>query len=111
MKIAVIGSRTFNDYNLLKKELDSFNINQIISGGAKGADSLAEKYAKSNEIKTLIFKPDWKRYGRGAGFIRNKLIIENCDYVIAFWDKKSKGTKNSLGIAEKLKIGIKIIEI
>lgn len=115
MKIAVIGSRTFNDYNLLEKELNIFrahlNINQIISGGAKGADSLAEKYAKNKKIETLIFKPDWKKYGRGAGFVRNKLIIENCDYVVAFWDKKSKGTKNSLETAKKLNKGITIIEI
>lgn len=111
MKIAVIGSRTFDNYCLLEKELNDFDINKIISGGAKGADSLAEIYAKDKKIETLIFKPDWKRYGRGAGFIRNKLIIENCDFVIAFWDKKSKGTKNSLETAEKLNKGIKIIEI
>ncbi len=104
IKLAVIGSRTFNDYDLLECAIKkiSMNIVLIVSGGAKGADSLGEKYAHQNDIPTLIFKPDWKRYGRGAGMVRNKEIISNCDAVIAFWDGISKGTKNSLDLANKL---------
>jgi predicted Rossmann fold nucleotide-binding protein DprA/Smf involved in DNA uptake len=102
VNVAVIGSRTFNDYNLVEKTLSGIDdIDCIVSGGAKGADSLGEEYALNNSIKTMIFKPDWKRYGRGAGFVRNKTIIDNADVVVAFWDLKSKGTKNSIELAKK----------
>lgn len=101
MKIAVIGSRSFNDYGLLKETLASLEISEIVSGGAKGADSLAEQYAKEANIKTLIFKPDWAKHGKSAGFKRNVDIISNSDMVVAFWDGESKGTKHSIDTAEK----------
>jgi hypothetical protein len=103
MKIAVIGSRKFNDYLLLKSELDKIpNIETIISGGAKGADILAEQYAIENNIELIVFKADWARYGRAAGPIRNKEIINASDYVVAFWDGKSKGTLSSINIAKNI---------
>jgi len=103
MKIAVIGSRNFNNYQLLKNTLDKYKekCELIISGGAKGADKLAEKYAEENGIETKIFKPNWKRYGKGAGLIRNRQIVENADLIIAFWDGKSKGTEFSVNYAKK----------
>ncbi|MBF0266656.1 MAG: DUF2493 domain-containing protein [Gammaproteobacteria bacterium] len=112
MKLAIIGSRSFNNYDLLKSTLnDNFNnITCIISGGAKGADSLAEKYAFENNIATIIFKPDWKKYGRGAGIIRNKDIISNSDAAIAFWDGESKGTLNSINLCEKEQTPITVVK-
>ena len=102
MKLAVVGSRTFNDYDLLKRSLEVIpNITEIVSGGAKGADSLAEKWAFEHAINITIFKPDWEKEGLAAGFIRNKLIVDHCDKVIAFWDGKSKGTAHSISLAEK----------
>lgn len=74
---------------------------KIVSGGAIGADKLAEKYANENKYEKIIFKPDWKRYGNGAGAVRNREIINEADIVIAFWDGESKGTKNSIDIAQK----------
>lgn len=110
MKYAIIGSRNFNDYNLIKNELSSYNnITEIISGGAIGVDSLAKKYANENNIEIIEFFPNWKKYGKSAGVIRNKLIIENCDIVIAFWDGLSKGTKSSINIANKLNKNLKIV--
>ena len=101
MKISIIGSRSFFDYTMLEKILNKEKIDILVSGGARGADSLGEQYAKNNNIPTLIFKPDWKKFGRAAGFIRNKDIIDNSDKVIAFWDGKSKGTLNSINLAKK----------
>jgi predicted Rossmann fold nucleotide-binding protein DprA/Smf involved in DNA uptake len=105
MKLAVIGSRNFNDYEQLKKEINNLSfskdINEIISGGARGADSLAEKYANEYRIKLTVFKPDWN-IGKHAGFLRNTQIIESSDAVIAFWDGQSKGTLDSLNKAKKL---------
>ncbi len=101
MKVAVIGSRSFRDYEELKMVLDSFKIDLIVSGGAIGADKMGEYYAREHDIKTLIFLPDWEQHGKAAGFIRNKLIVKNSDLIIAFWDQKSKGTKNSLDYAQE----------
>lgn len=112
MKLAIIGSRTFNNYNLLKETLEQYKskITKVISGGAKGADSLGEQWAKENNIQTQIFYPDWDKYQKAAGFIRNKDIIENCDVCIAFWDEVSIGTKHSLSLCEKLNKPYKIIK-
>ncbi len=110
MKIAVIGSRNFADYELLKKTLSEITgITKVISGGAKGADSLAEQWAKENQIETVIYKPDWAKYGRGAGVVRNRLIIEDCDLCIAFWDGESKGTKSSIDHCKKLNKKLTIV--
>jgi hypothetical protein len=110
MKVAVIGSRTFNDYELVKETLTKLDITLLISGGAKGADSLGERYANENNITTLIFKPDWERHGRGAGMIRNTDIVKNSDIVVAFWDGSSKGTLDSIRKVEKLNKGLMIIK-
>lgn len=103
MKVAVIGGREFNDYDRLKRILDLYPITVIVSGGAKGADSLGEKYANEKNLKKEIYHPDWDLFGKSAGFLRNTTIIENCDMVVAFWDGASKGTKDSLDKAQKLK--------
>lgn len=103
MKIAVVGSRSFDDYPKLSSVLDLYRkeCSLIVSGGARGADSLAERYANENDLKTKIFLPDWKMYGAKAGFIRNELIVKECDFLIAFWDGKSSGTKNSMVLADR----------
>ena len=113
MKLAIIGSRTFNNYSLLESYLNPHknNISLVISGAAKGTDSLSEKWANENNIKTLIFPADWNKYGKRAGYIRNEDIIKNCDNVIAFWDKKSKGTKHALSLCKKYNKLYRIIEI
>jgi len=105
MKLAVVGSRGFNDYDLLKSKLDAIHLRKpitcIVSGGAKGADSLGEKWAKENNIETLIFIPEWDKYGKKAGFLRNEDIIKNSDAVVAIWDEVSKGTAHSISLAKK----------
>lgn len=113
MKIAIIGSRAFSDYEMLSSFLNKFlknnqiNPEEIVSGGAKGADTLAEKFALENNIKTVIFNPDWEQFGRNACSVRNTQIVEYSDIVFAFWDGKSPGTNDSVTKAEKL--GKKVI--
>jgi hypothetical protein len=109
MKVAVIGSRNFNNYSLVKETLTKLDITLLVSGGALGADSLGEQYAKLNNIPTKIFYPDWKKFGRKAGFLRNTDIINESDMVVAFWDGTSKGTLDSIKKAEKLDKKILII--
>jgi len=111
MKVAIVGSRGFNDMELLRATLEEFRgqITLIVSGGAKGADTLGEQYAKENGIPTLIFKPDWEKHGKAAGFIRNKDIVENADTVVAMWDGASHGTENSIQHGYKMNKRVKIV--
>ena len=101
MKTAVIGSRTFDCYDFLKKILPFYPITCIISGGAKGADSLAKRYALERNIPLVEFLPDWENKGSSAGFLRNMQIVEACEQMIAFWDGNSPGTKNSIKLMQK----------
>lgn len=112
-RYAIVGSRNFNNWRFFRKSLRPFkdNMEMIISGGATGADDLAEKYAHKHNIPIKIFLPDWQKYGRAAGPKRNRLIVENSDIVIAFWDGKSPGTKSSIDIAKELNKHIHIISI
>lgn len=116
MKLAIIGSRTFTDYEYLKERVLSMiesvdEIECIISGGAKGVDTLAEIFAKEFNIKTEIYLPQWDVYGKAAGMIRNKTIIDSATKVIAFWDNKSKGTKNGIELAMKRENLLKVFAI
>ena len=107
MRLAVIGSRGFDDYELLEKVLDiiqrgnRLSFDTIVSGGANGADSLAERYAIKNDIKTDIYPADWNKHGKSAGYIRNVDIWDNSDFGVAFWDGESKGTAHSFKLSIK----------
>lgn len=90
MKVAIVGSRG------LSSDLSDFipkETTEIISGGAMGIDKCAEEYAKKNNIKLTVIRPDYKQFGRRAPLIRNLEIIDKADLVIAFWDTKSNGTR------------------
>ncbi|PLX00218.1 MAG: hypothetical protein C0594_15955 [Marinilabiliales bacterium] len=108
MKIAVIGSRTFDDAKFLSETLDAHNISLLISGGASGADALAEQYAHQKGVKTHIIKPDYKRFGRGATFVRNKEIVLSSEMLIAFWDGKSKGTQYTIEMARTHNVKVQV---
>lgn len=91
MKIAVIGSR-----NLIVKDLGRYlpeKVTEIVSGGARGIDACARKYAKAHGIKLKEFLPEYEKYGRSAPLKRNLQIIDYADLIIAFWDGQSRGTK------------------
>jgi|SRR6218665_814094 len=111
MKIAVIGGRNFNNYELLKSTLDAIpDISEIVSGGAKGTDTLGEKYAREKGIPTKIFKPNWK-LGPHAGDLRGIAIIDNADHVVAFWDGQSRGTKYALNYAREKKLTVQVVRL
>lgn len=122
MKIAIIGSRLFNNYEYMCNKIsESFkeqnilmtDITEIISGGAMGADKLAEKFADDNNIFKRIIKPDYKnpemikkygkeRWGKIAPLERNGDIIKLCDIVIAFPFSESNGTLDAIKKAKQL---------
>jgi predicted Rossmann fold nucleotide-binding protein DprA/Smf involved in DNA uptake len=107
MKLAIVGSRNIKEINI-DRYVD-FHPECVISGGAKGVDSIAEKWANEKGIKTVIFRPDYARFGKGAPLKRNHTIIENADTVIAFWDGKSKGTKYTIDLARRMGKTVKVI--
>ena len=111
MKLAIIGSRSFNNFQLLQLNLQqlSFDITLIISGGATGADSLGKKYAQKNGIPFLEYLPDYKKHGKIAPVIRNQSIVKDADFIIAFWDGKSRGTLDAILKAKRLQKQIKIV--
>lgn len=76
-------------------------IKNVVSGGATGADTHGEHWCAERGIPWSVFRPDWAQYGRAAGPIRNRLMAENADALIAVWDGKSKGTANMIQEAEK----------
>jgi hypothetical protein len=114
-KVIVAGGRDFNDYPSLKKHLDHALRNRIsegitiVSGAARGADSLGEKYAKEKGYEIDSHPADWDQYGKSAGYIRNKEMAQTADALMAFWDGKSKGTKHMIDLAKKE--GIKVIVV
>lgn len=99
MKVAVIGSR-----NLIVKNIGEYlpeNIDEIISGGAKGIDTCAKNFAIANKIKLTEILPDYENFGRSAPLKRNLQIIDYADAVIAFWDGKSRGTEYVINNCKK----------
>ena len=109
MKIAVIGSRNLRVENL--EDYLPADCTEIVSGGAKGIDECAAKYAKTHGIKLTEFLPQYDRYKRAAPIVRNKQIVDYADLVLAFWDGKSKGTYSVIQYCEKTGKQCKIILI
>jgi len=103
MKIAIIGSRSITNCDVEKyiKEYYEFStIEEIISGGAIGIDTLARELAKKHDKRLIEFKPDYKKLGKAAPIIRNKKIIDRADTIFVFWDGESKGTLFSIEYAK-----------
>lgn len=117
--VIVAGSMSFNDLPLMYKKLDYYLQNQdkilIIHGGANGADKCAAMYAKERGIKTKVFLPDWDKYGKKAGILRNIEMFEYASQFqnrgcVVFRDGTSKGTKNDIELAEKYDVPLRIVE-
>ncbi|MBR4275926.1 MAG: DUF2493 domain-containing protein [Prevotella sp.] len=109
MHLAIIGSRECPAVDM-EAYLDELP-DAIVSGGAKGADTYAREFAIKKGIRLIEYLPDYAKYGKAAPLVRNRLIIDDCDKVLAFWDGKSRGTKQTLDYAESKGKPIKIIRI
>lgn len=114
----IVGSRTFNDYSLLIEKCDYYLSNYtdivIVSGGAKGADALAKRYAQDRGYEYIEFPAEWEKYGKSAGYIRNdemhRFIADKSNRgVIAFWDGESKGTTHNFELTRKYGNPIRIV--
>ena len=97
MKVAIVGSRNFSDLSKVKQYVGTLPPNSVIvSGGARGPDKAAELAALELGMEIEIYLPDWEAYGKSAGMVRNQQIVDHADMLVAFWDGKSRGTRNSI---------------
>lgn len=114
-KIIIAGGRDFNNYALLQEYVDKFlstypsDSIEIISGNAKGADKLGERYAKEHNLPVKLFPANWNKYGKRAGYLRNQEMADYANMLIAFWDRKSKGTNHMINIAKKAGLIVKVV--
>lgn len=117
--ILIVGSRTFSDYDMLARKCDHLLNNHknvcVVSGGARGADSLAERYAKERGYELKVFPADWNKFGKSAGYKRNRQMHEfiaqqehrGC---VAFWDGQSRGTAHNFELAKEFNTQLRIIK-
>ena len=114
MKVIIAGGRDFDDYTLLKRKCDELLKDvsdiEIVSGAANGADRLGERYAKEKGYPVKQFPADWKRYGNSAGIKRNAEMANYAEMLIAFWDGKSRGTKNMIDVATTKNFRVEVIK-
>lgn len=115
MRLIIAGTRTFDDYDFLKKKLDKILANEVkeciefISGGANGADALGERYAKEHGVIPTTFEADWTQHGKAAGPIRNQQMVLHSSHAIFFWDERSKGTASCIKLAQDAGLKVRII--
>jgi len=95
MKVAIVGSRKLGEacYGIVERYVP-VGCSEIISGGAAGVDTLAERYARDNGLKLTVLRPDYKTFDRTAPLVRNGEIVRRADYVLILWDGVSRGTLN-----------------
>lgn len=118
-KVIIAGGRYFHDYKLLREFVDyklsrvrEIDTIEIVSGHCHGADLLGEAYARERKYGCKIFPAKWSVYGQAAGPMRNRQMAEYADALIAFWNGRSKGTKNMIDTARELglKVSVKYYE-
>lgn len=116
VKVIIAGGRDYENYNelecvadhMLEKLMNTHDI-AIISGGARGADAMAMRYANHRGFELIVMPADWDTHGKSAGYKRNTQMAEAATHLIAFWDGKSRGTANMIQVATKL--GLKLCVI
>ena len=116
MKVIIAGSRTLDDVwsyiKLLEAvEKSQFKITEVISGTAKGIDTLAIQFAQHRDIPVTRFPAYWYKYGKSAGYKRNIDMANYADALIAVWEGKSKGTKHMIDIATKKGLKVFVYEV
>jgi hypothetical protein len=127
MKIIIAGGRDFDDYSLMEQKCseilrgllpaysnDTENV-EIVSGGARGADRLGEAFAQEHSFRLKVFKADWDKLGKIAGFVRNEQMAvyasqdRDLGVLIAFWDGKPEGTGNMIDLAFRYDLKVYVV--
>ena len=108
MKLLIVGSRSILNYKLFKQWVYWYTVNHpditgILSGGAKGVDTMARWFAEDYNIPLVEIVPDWDGLGKKAGMVRNCFLVDECNKAIVFWDGESSGTAHTLSLLKKQK--------
>jgi len=118
IRLAVVGWRGYTDYKAFSQHVDHYlsqidksNIEYLVSGGARGTDQMAERYAKEKGYSMIILKPNWNKLGRGAGLARNTDIVEASTHVLAFLSPESRGTPDTINKALSTGRDVTVINI
>lgn len=111
MRFIIAGGRNFDNYDLLSQTCNQLReeITEIVSGKARGADSLGERWGNENNVPIKSFPANWDLHGKRAGYIRNSEMAEYADGLIAFWDGESKGTKHMIDTANTKGLEVHVI--
>ena len=111
-KVIIAGTRDFADYGMLcsfaDQTLAGIDDVEILSGGARGADALGERYARERRYALKIFPAEWRKWGAAAGPIRNGQMAGYADALIAFWDGQSAGTRDMIRKAEEKGLRVEV---
>lgn len=115
-RVIIAGTRTFNDYELLRDRLDLLLSNRlphvaIVSGCASGADKLGERYALERGLELHNYPAEWNKYGNSAGPRRNKLMAQYANACVVFWDGKSRGSRNMIEEAKANNLDLRVVRV
>lgn len=115
-RLIVAGSRTFQGYGLLCRTLDRLLCARlphvvILSGGARGADALGERYAAERGLAVERHPADWRAHGRAAGPVRNGQMVAVAQGLAAFWDGSSRGTRDVIDQARNAGLAIRVVVV
>ena len=112
MRTIIAGSRDFHSLPVLIEAIDScgFEVSEVVSGRARGADRIGEEWALRNDIPIIYHPANWDKFGRSAGYIRNSEMAEDAEALIAIWDGRSHGTKNMIEVARKKGLEVFVYE-
>lgn len=114
MKVIVAGGRDYDDYQLMENRLDYLLQNKddvtIVSGTARGADKLGERYANQKGFEVIEMPANWDKYGKSAGYKRNEDMAKIADAAVIFWDGESRGSKHMIDLAHKYNLKVRVVK-
>ena len=113
MRTIIAGSRTATSYDDLLAAIAAitWSPTEIISGSARGADVLGERWALENNIPLRRMPANWAKDGQRAGYIRNVQMAENADALLALWNGKSPGTRHMIEIATRKGLVVSVCRV
>lgn len=112
--VAIVGSRDFADRALLDATMDAFVREHgaptgVVSGGARGADTLGQRWAQARGVPCTVLAPEWAKHGRSAGFRRSADIVAAATHVVAFPHPRGSGTQHTVELARRRGLPVTVV--